>query len=124
MKKVAVIKLAQKLSQFSDLWSPKIVAELNDSYIKLAKLKGEYVWHKHENEDEMFFVISGDLTIELRDTTLSLQPGDIVVIPKGVEHKPVAPSEVHVMLIEPKTTLSTGDSANTEDKKPTHGEWI
>ncbi|HEV2601467.1 MAG TPA: cupin domain-containing protein [Candidatus Babeliales bacterium] len=124
MKNITVTDPNQKLSTFSDLWSPKIIAELNESYIKLAKLKGEYVWHKHDNEDEMFLIIKGNLTIELRDKTLSLNPGQMVVIPKGVEHRPVASDEVHVMLIEPKTTLSTGDSKNTEDKKATHGEWI
>ncbi len=124
MKNIKVVNLEQKLSLFSDLWSPKIVAELNDSYVKIAKLKGEYVWHKHDHEDEMFIVISGFLKIELRDQILDLSPGELVVIPKGVEHRPVAIEEVKVILIEPKTTLSTGDAINVDDKKPTQGEWI
>ena len=124
MKQPKVINLKNKLSQFSDHWSPKIVAELNDSYIKLAKLKGEYVWHTHDNEDEMFLVITGDLTIELRDTLLQLKPGELVVIPRGMEHKPVAKSEVTVLLIEPKSTVSTGDAQPTQEQKATHGEWI
>ena len=122
--KIEVINLAGKLEKFSDLWSPKIITELNDSYVKVAKLKGEYVWHKHDNEDELFLIISGDLTIELRDKVLHLKPGELVTIPRGVEHRPVAKSEVAVILIEPKTTLSTGDAQDTADKQPTHGEWI
>jgi len=124
MTNIVVIDPAQKLTKFFDLWSPKIVAELNESYIKLAKLKGEYIWHKHDNEDEMFLIIKGDLKIELRDKVLYLKTGDVVVIPKGIEHRPVADSEVHVMLIEPKTTISTGNSKNTEGKKSIQGEWI
>lgn len=123
-KGLLVINTREKLNHFSDLWSPKIVAALNDSYVKLAKLHGEYVWHKHDNEDEMFLVISGNLTIELRDSILYLAPGELVVIPRGVEHRPVAPSEVAVMLIEPKGTVSTGDAEHTGDKKATQGEWI
>ncbi|MBI2774999.1 cupin domain-containing protein [Candidatus Dependentiae bacterium] len=121
---MSVINISKKLSAFSDLWSPKIITELNDSYVKLAKLKGEYVWHKHDNEDEMFLIIDGQLSIELRDQILNLKAGELVVIPKGVEHRPVAHAEVSVILIEPKTTLSTGDAKNTEQKKSTHGEWI
>ncbi len=124
MTNIIITDLAQKLTKFSDLWSPKIVAELNESYIKLAKLKGEYVWHKHDNEDEMFLIIKGELKIELRDKVLCLKRGNMVVIPRGIEHRPIADSEVHVMLIEPKTTISTGDSKSTEGKKSTQGEWI
>jgi len=124
MKNIVVINPTDKLRKFSDLWSPKIIAEINDAYVKLAKLKGEYVWHKHDNEDEMFLIIRGVLKIELRDKVLELQPGELVVIPKGVEHRPVADAEVCVILIEPKSTLSTGDAEDTGDKKSTHGEWI
>jgi len=123
-KDILVINPHQKLCTFSDLWSPKIIAELNDSYVKLAKVHGEYVWHKHDHEDELFFVISGELKIELRDKVLELHPGELVVIPKGVEHRPVAAGEVSIMLIEPKSTVSTGDAQNTADKKSTQGEWI
>jgi mannose-6-phosphate isomerase-like protein (cupin superfamily) len=123
-KPIQVIDVQEKLQKFDDLWAPKIIAELNDSYIKLAKFKGEYVWHKHDNEDEMFWVISGNLIIELRDQTLSLKPGQMVVIPKGIEHKPVALKESQVMLIELKTTISTGDTEDTQDKESTSGQRI
>jgi mannose-6-phosphate isomerase-like protein (cupin superfamily) len=123
-KSIEKVNLEEKLKLFSDLWSPKIIAELNDSFVKIAKVKGEYVWHKHDHEDEMFFVIHGDLKIELRDKTLHISPGELVVIPKGVEHRPVADTEVSIMLIEPKTTVSTGDATVVEDKKSTRGDWI
>ncbi len=106
------INLAQKFSSFSDYWSPKIAGELNDSHIKLAKLKGEFVWHQHENEDELFLVVKGRLLIKLRDRDLWVNAGEFVVIPKGVEHLPVAADEVQVVLIEPKTTLNTGNVQN------------
>lgn len=106
------VNLAQKFSTFSDHWSPKIAAELNDSHIKLAKLKGEFVWHHHDNEDELFLVVKGRLLIKLRDRDLWVNEGEFVVIPKGVEHLPVAQDEVHVVLIEPKTTLNTGNLQN------------
>jgi mannose-6-phosphate isomerase-like protein (cupin superfamily) len=105
-----VVNLETKFGRFSDHWSPKIVAELNDSFVKLAKLKGEFVWHRHEGEDELFLVVKGRLTIRLRDGQVALGPGEFVVIPKGVEHLPVAEEEVHVVLIEPKSTLNTGDT--------------
>lgn len=124
MNDILVINPTQKLSLFSDTWSPKIVAELNDSHVKLAKVEGEYVWHKHDHEDELFFVITGELKIELRDKTLDIRPGELVVIPRGIEHRPVAEKEVAIMLIEPKGTVSTGDAADTGDKKSTSGEWI
>ena len=101
------INLNQKLSLFHEHWSPKIVGEMNDSYIKLAKLQGEFDWHHHDNEDELFFVVKGQLTIKFRDKDLVLSAGELVVIPKGVDHLPIAAEEVHVMLIEPKGTLIT-----------------
>ena len=104
--------LSQKLSLFGEHWSPKIVGELNDSYIKLAKLKGEFVWHHHDDEDELFLVVKGKLLIKFRDKDVLLDEGEFIVIPKGVEHLPVADQEVHVMLIEPKTTLNTGNVIN------------
>ena len=106
---VTKISLAEKLGRFDDLWSPKIVADLNDSHVKLAKLQGEFVWHQHAEEDELFVVLRGELTIELRDGAVTLGPGELVVIPKGVEHRPVAREEVHLMLIEPKAIRHTGD---------------
>jgi mannose-6-phosphate isomerase-like protein (cupin superfamily) len=104
-----IVNVAEKFDRFSDYWSPKIVAELNDSYLKLAKLKGEFVWHHHEKEDELFFVVKGRLLIKLRDGEVRLGSGEFVVIPRGVDHMPVAEEEVHVILIEPKTTLNTGN---------------
>jgi mannose-6-phosphate isomerase-like protein (cupin superfamily) len=106
---VEKVNVADKFALFSDYWSPKIAGELNDSYIKLAKMKGDFVWHHHESEDELFFVIKGRLLIRLRDGEVRVGPGEFVVIPRGVDHLPVAEDEVHVMLIEPKTTLNTGN---------------
>lgn len=111
------IILSQKLSLFTDHWRPKIVSELNDSYIKLAKLKGEFVWHHHDNEDELFLVVKGNLLIKFKDKEVQLGEGELMVIPKGVEHLPVAEQEVHVMLIEPKATLNTGNIVNERTVK-------
>lgn len=108
------VNLIQKLSLFNEQWSPKIVGDLNDSYVKVAKLKGEFVWHHHETEDEMFFVIKGNLIIRFKDKDMKIEAGEFLIIPKGVEHMPVAAEEVWVMLIEPKTTLNTG---NIRDEK-------
>ena len=106
---VTGINLAEKLGRFADRWSPKIIADLNDSHVKLAKVQGEFVWHRHAEEDELFLVLQGVLTIELRDGSVTLGPGEMAVIPKGVEHRPVAAEEVHLMLIEPKGIRHTGD---------------
>lgn len=106
------INLVSKLALFNEYWSPKVVEEMNDSLIKLAKLKGEFVWHHHDNEDELFFVVKGKLLIKFRDKDIKLNEGELIVIPRGVEHLPVAEEEVHVMLIEPKTTLNTGNVVN------------
>jgi mannose-6-phosphate isomerase-like protein (cupin superfamily) len=103
------VNLGEKFGLFHDHWSPKIAGELNDSYVKLVKLRGEFVWHHHENEDELFLVVKGKLTIKLRDAAIKLEPGEFVIIPKGVEHLPVAEEEVHVVLLEPKSTLNTGN---------------
>ena len=111
------INLAQKFNLFNEHWSPKIVGELNDSFIKLAKLKGEFDWHHHEQEDELFLVVKGDLTIKFRDKDVSLKPGELIVIPKGVDHLPVAAEEVQVMLIEPKGTLNTGNVVTEKTKE-------
>lgn len=102
------INLAQKFSLFQDHWSPKVVADLNDSFIKLAKVEGEFVWHQHEDQDELFIIVKGRLRMKFRDGETLLESGDILVIPKGVEHCPVAEEEVHLILIEPKETLHTG----------------
>ena len=106
------INIAQKLNQIKEHWSPNIIGELNGQHVKLAKLKGEFVWHHHENEDELFMVIDGHLKIEFRDKTVELAPGEIYIIPKGVEHKPVAREEVSVLLFEPAATLNTGNVQN------------
>lgn len=110
------VKLVEKFSLFSEHWSPKIAGELNGQHVKLAKFKGEFIWHKHEHEDEMFFVVEGSLKIEFRDKTVTLNKDEFLIVPKGVEHKPVADSEVLVMLFEPATTLNTGDAENERTK--------
>ena len=104
--------MLKSLPDSTNIGSPRIVGELNDSYVKVAKLKGEFVWHKHEAEDELFLVTKGKLLIKLRDKDVWLEEGEFIIIPKGVEHKPVADEEVHVVLIEPKSTLNTGNVKN------------
>ncbi len=116
-----VINLAQKFNLFSDPWHPRIVAELNDSYVKLARLHGEFVWHHHEDEDELFLVVQGRLTIRLRDGELNLSPGELVVIPRGVDHLPVAEEQALVLLLEPKATRNTGD---VENERTIASDWI
>jgi mannose-6-phosphate isomerase-like protein (cupin superfamily) len=106
------VNLAEKFRLFDEYWSPRIVGELNDSYVKLAKFKGEFVWHKHDAEDELFLVIKGSLLIRLRDRGIHLEAGEFTIIPRGVEHLPIAEQEAHILLLEPKTTLNTGDVAN------------
>ncbi|MHC1761739.1 MAG: cupin domain-containing protein [Negativicutes bacterium] len=116
------INLAEKFNLFNEYWSPKIAGELNGSYIKLTKLKGEFDWHHHENEEEMFLVVKGELIIKFRDKDIKISAGEFIVIPKGVEHLPVAQEEVHVMLIEPKATLNTGNVITEKTKQIL--EWI
>ena len=110
------VNLAQKLSLFSDYYSPKIVGELNDSHVKLVKLKGEFVWHHHDVEDELFLVIKGTLRMKLfengEEREVKVNEGEFIIIPHGVEHKPMADEEVHLMLLEPKGTLNTGNVKN------------
>lgn len=115
------INLSQKFDLFHEHWSPRIVGELNDSYVKLAKLKGEFVWHKHDEEDELFLVVKGKLLIKLRDRDLWIDEGEFVIIPKGVEHCPVAEEEVQVLLLEPKSTRNTGD---VENERTVDADWI
>lgn len=115
------INLTHKFAQFSDHWRPRIIGELNDSHVKLVKLHGEFVWHHHEHEDELFLVVKGRLLIKLRDRDLWLEEGELAIIPKGVEHCPVAAEEVHVLLLEPKTTLNTG---NVENGRTAAAEWL
>jgi mannose-6-phosphate isomerase-like protein (cupin superfamily) len=106
------VSLAEKFAQFFDTWSPKIVGELNDAHVKLVKLQGEFVWHHHDNEDELFLVVSGHLVIRLQDSDIHLDPGEFVIIPRGIEHLPIAEQEVQVLLLEPKTTVNTGSATN------------
>jgi len=110
--RMETVNLAEKFSLFQEAWSPKIVGELNDSYVKLAKLKGEFVWHHHNEEDELFLVVKGHLLIRLRDRDIHLDEGEFTIIPRGVDHLPIADEEAHVLLLEPKTTLNTGSLQN------------
>jgi mannose-6-phosphate isomerase-like protein (cupin superfamily) len=110
------VNLAQKLSLFSDQYSPKIVGEVNDAYVKLVKLQGEFMWHHHDHEDELFLVVKGALRMKVREngteSEVMVNPGEFIIIPRGVEHFPSADEETHVMLLEPKTTLNTGNVAS------------
>lgn len=119
---VQVVKLEEKFQLFREYWSPKIVGELNGSFVKLAKFKGPFVWHSHKEEDELFLVTKGMLRIELREKTLTINEGEFVIIPKGVEHRPVADEEVQVLLVEPTGTINTGEvrDALTHEKI----DWI
>ena len=111
------VNINQKLSLFNDYWNPRIIGELNGQQVKVAKLKGEFVWHKHDHEDELFFVVKGCMKIEFRDKTVTLNPNEFIIVPRGVEHKPVADEEVELMLFEPATTLNTGDLINEFTKE-------
>jgi len=104
------VNLKEKLASFSDYWNPRIVGELNGQHVKLVKFKGDFVWHKHDTEDEMFMVVKGRFKIEFRDKTVELHEGEFIIVPKGVEHKPIAEEEVEIMLFEPNTTLNTGNT--------------
>jgi mannose-6-phosphate isomerase-like protein (cupin superfamily) len=106
------IKLAEKLARIPDFWNPRIVGELNGQHVKLAKVKGEFVWHHHQNEDELFLVLKGHLHLQFRDGEVALGPGELYIVPKGVEHRPVAPEEVHLLMFEPASTLNTGNIEN------------
>ncbi len=106
------VTISKKLDLFTDHFNPRIVGELNGQHVKLVKFSGPFIWHKHDNEDEMFLVISGNFNMELRDRIINLEQGDFIIIPKGTEHKPVADAEVHIMLFEPATTLNTGEKEN------------
>ena len=103
------VNLKQAFDRFDEFWSPRIAGEINDAYVKLVKVKGEFVWHHHAAEDELFLVVKGRLLIKLRDSDIQLAEGEFAIIPKGVEHLPIAAEEAHVLLLEPKSTLNTGD---------------
>ena len=118
------INLASKLGLFADHWNPRIIGDLNENHIKLAKLQGDFIWHQHEMEDELFVVLKGRLMIDFRAEgdvlgvrTVEINPGEIIVVPKGVEHRPHAEEEVHIMLIEPKTVINTGALENEMTRK-------
>lgn len=121
MAEVKAVNLTDKFAQFDEHWSPRIAGELNDSYVKLAKLKGEFVWHHHDDEDELFYVVKGRLCIKLEDRDLWIEEGEFAIIPRGVEHKPVAEEEVHVMLLEPKTTVNTGSAGG---ERTVEDQWV
>ena len=103
------VNLRDKLARFDTHWDPKIIGELNGQHVKLVKFEGEFVWHRHEREDELFLVVQGRFDMQLRDRVVSLDEGELIIVPRGVEHRPVAKSEVHVLLFEPATTLNTGN---------------
>ncbi len=118
------VNRAEKFKKFDDLWSPKLVGELNENTIKLAKGQGELDWHSHDNEDEFFLVISGHLDIHLRDKVISLDPGEFYVVPKGVQHRPVATKGTEIVLIEPKETLHTGNDQTDQTVALEDQNWI
>lgn len=115
------VNISDKLSLFSEYWNPKIVGELNGQHVKLVKFKGEFVWHQHETEDELFYVVKGSFNMEYRNKTTTLNENEFLIVPRGTEHRPVAAEEVCVMLFEPASTLNTGDaiSAHTKTKLDT-----
>jgi mannose-6-phosphate isomerase-like protein (cupin superfamily) len=114
---VEKVNLREKLATFSDHWNPRIVAELNGQQVKLVKFQGAFTWHHHDNEDELFLVIKGRFRMELRDGDIWLDEGDFLVVPRGVEHRPVADEEVHVLLFEPASTLNTGNVENERTRR-------
>jgi mannose-6-phosphate isomerase-like protein (cupin superfamily) len=114
---VEKVVIAEKLSQFADHWNPRIIGELNGQQVKAVKLKGEFVWHHHNHEDELFMVIKGKLKMEFRDRTIEVNPGEFIVVPRLVEHKPVADEEVELLLFEPASTVNTGNIENELTKK-------
>src|SRR5437868_5747899 len=116
------ISLAEKFSRFSEHWSPKIVAELNGQHVKLVKFQGEFVWHHHEHEDELFLVVEGGFRMEFRDRQVDLHAGEMIVVPRGVEHRPVAEKEVSVLLFEPASTLNAGNAGG--DRTVARPVWI
>jgi mannose-6-phosphate isomerase-like protein (cupin superfamily) len=116
------VNLLEKLALFSDHWSPKVVGELNGQHVKLVKFQGEFVWHKHDGEDELFLVVNGRFRMDFRDHQVWVEQGEFLIVPRGVEHRPVAEEEVHVLLFEPAATLNTGDA---RDKRTVDQlEWL
>jgi mannose-6-phosphate isomerase-like protein (cupin superfamily) len=111
------VNIADKLSQFSDYFNPRIAGELNGQQVKLVKFKGEFIWHHHENEDELFYVVKGSFDMEFRNKTITINEGEFIIIPKGAEHRPNAKEEVEIMLFEPAATLNTGNTENEFTRK-------
>lgn len=116
------INLAEKLTLFTTHWDPKVIGELNGQHVKLVKLQGGFVWHAHEHEDELFLVLAGDLDMEFRDRTVRLREGELIIVPRGVEHRPSAEHEVHVLLFEPASTVNTGDAGG--ERTVERPQWI
>lgn len=116
------INITNKLLLFNDHWNPRIISELNGQHVKLAKFQGEFVWHKHDNEDELFYVLKGKFNMEFRDKIIEINENEMIVVPKGVEHRPVAENEVSIMLFEPASTVNTGNIKS--DKTKNELEWI
>ncbi|MEL6246772.1 MAG: cupin domain-containing protein [Cyanobacteria bacterium J06648_16] len=114
MTETTVVNVAEKLALFSDHWSPKIVGELNGQQVKLVKLQGEFVWHHHDDVDELFWVLKGQMQMRFRDRIEVVNPGEFIIVPRGVEHQPAADEEVHILLLEPSGTLNTGNVLNDE----------
>jgi mannose-6-phosphate isomerase-like protein (cupin superfamily) len=114
---VPKVNLEEKFRQFDDQWNPRIAGEVNDSYVKLVKFQGDFVWHKHDAEDEMFLVVKGRFTMRFRDRDVVVEENEFVIVPKGMEHCPVAEEEAHVLLFEPKTTLNTGNVVNERTRE-------
>ena len=122
VSKLQKINLKEKLSKFSDYWSPKVIVEMNDYQFKLVKVKDDFDWHSHKNTDEVFIVIKGEMQIDFRDQIVKLSKGEMLVVPKGVEHKPYAEEECEVMIVEPKGVVNTGDSVS--DLTAENDVWI
>lgn len=119
--RIEKVDLAAAFDTFDERWSPRIVAALNGQHVKVAKVEGDFVWHSHADEDELFFVVRGRLEMHLRDRVIELGPGELLVVPRGVEHKPVAPVETHILLFEPAGTINTGDADSDRRVDP---DWI
>jgi mannose-6-phosphate isomerase-like protein (cupin superfamily) len=121
MQPIRVVNLAEKFSSFNECWSPRIAGEINDTYVKLAKLSGEFIWHRHDNEDEMFLIVKGILRMKIREDgserEVEIHPGEYLIVPRGIEHLPIADEETHVVLLEPKSTLNTGSLVNERTRK-------
>ncbi|HEY5745740.1 MAG TPA: cupin domain-containing protein [Chryseolinea sp.] len=111
------VNIQEKLATFSDYWNPRIVGELNGQHVKAVKVKGEFVWHHHDHEDELFLVIKGKLKMEFREKTVEVNPGEFIIVPHGIEHRPVADEEVEMLLFEPASTLNTGNLENERTRK-------